>query len=151
MARLFSKKRGRSGSHRPSRKGAPKWVEYKKEEVERLVIKLRQEGLSSADIGRVLRDQYGIPLVKQITKEKITKILKRNKLEQKIPEDLLNLVKRVVKIQEHMAKNRKDYHSKRGLTLTESKIRRLVKYYKQEKVLPEDFKYEADKAKLLIQ
>ena len=49
-----------------------------------------------------------------------------------------------------MDKNKKDYTSKRGLELTESKIRRLAKFYKREGALPVDFKYDPDKAKLLV-
>ena len=53
-------------------------------------------------------------------------------------------------LRKHLEKNKKDYSSKRGLELTESKIRRLVKYYKKRKVLPEDWKYDPEKAKLLV-
>ncbi|HIQ50834.1 MAG TPA: 30S ribosomal protein S15, partial [Nautiliaceae bacterium] len=45
----------------------------------------------------------------------------------------------------------KDLHSKRGLQLIESKIKRLVKYYKRKKVLPENWKYTPEIAKLLVE
>ena len=73
MARMHSRKKGKAGSKKPSIPA--KWVEYKDKEVERLVIKLRKDGMQSAEIGRLLRDQYGIPSVKQITGKTITKIL----------------------------------------------------------------------------
>jgi small subunit ribosomal protein S15 len=50
-----------------------------------------------------------------------------------------------------MKKSRKDYTSKHGLQLLESKIRRLVKYYKGVKRLPSDFAYEPERAKLLVE
>ena len=41
--------------------------------------------------------------------------------------------------------------AKRGLELTESKIRKLVKYYKKTKKLESDWKYDPDKIRLLIE
>jgi len=149
MARMHSRKKGKSGSKRPT---TPiKWVVYKDKEVERLVIKLRKDGLETLAIGRILRDQYGIPSVKAITKKTITQILEENNLLPKIPEDLLNLLKKAVNLRDHMAKNKKDYTSKHGLELLESKIRRLIKYYVKNKKLPDGFKYEPERAKLLVE
>ena len=149
MARMHSRKKGKAGSKKPS--VSAKWVEYKDKEVERLVVKLRKDGLQSTDIGRVLRDQYGIPSVKSITGKTITKILEENSLLSEIPEDLLNLLKKAVAIRNHLAKSKKDYTTKHGLELLESKIRRLVKYYIKTKKLPKNFKYEPERAKLLVE
>ena len=146
---MHSRKKGKAGSKKP--KALAKWVEYKNKEVERLIIKLRKDGLQSADIGRLLRDQYGIPSVRQITGKTITKILEENDLLPQIPEDLLNLLKKSVSIRDHLSKSRKDYTSKHGLELLESKIRRLIKYYIKEKKLPEEFSYEPERAKLLVE
>jgi len=151
MARIYSHKKGKHGSRRPLREGAPGWVEYKAEELEKLVLKLRQRGMTSAMIGTVLRDQYGVPSVQDITGKKIQQILAANKMAPKMPEDILNLLRRVVAIQEHLAKNKADAKAKKGLEFTESKIRRLAKYYKREGKLPDDWQYDASKAKLLIQ
>ena len=49
-----------------------------------------------------------------------------------------------------MEKNKKDYVAKRGLQLTESKIKRLTKYYKRVGKLPENWKYDREKVKLLV-
>ena len=151
MARMFSRRRGISGSHKPVLKEVPKWVEYKKDEVERLVIKLRKLEYSPAMIGTVLRDQYGIPSVKLICGKTIVEILKKNKLDSKLPEDMLNLIKKAVNVSVHMKNNRKDVHSMRGLLQTESKIRRLAKYYKRTNALPADWAYNRERAKLLVQ
>ncbi|KAB3548078.1 MAG: 30S ribosomal protein S15, partial [ANME-2 cluster archaeon] len=43
-----------------------------------------------------------------------------------------------------------DVHNKRALQLTESKIRRLVKYYRRTGTLPKDWVYRADTAEMLI-
>ncbi len=146
---MHSRKKGKAGSKRPTLQA--RWVSYKDKEVDRLVIKLRKDGLQSPDIGRTLRDQYGIPSVKQITGKTITKILEENNLLLEIPGDLLNLLKRAVVLRDHLAKNKKDYTSKHGLELLESKIRRLTKYYVKTKRLPQDFKYEPERAKLLVE
>ncbi len=149
MARMHSRKKGKAGSKRPSAK--VKWVTYTDKEVERLVLKMRKDGLEVAKIGLVLRDQYGIPSVRQITNKTITKILEENNLLSKIPEDLLSLLRNAVNLRDHMAKNKKDYTSKHGLELQESKIRRLIKYYVKNKKLPAGFKYEPERAKLIVE
>ncbi len=149
MAKMHSRKKGKSGSKKPS--VSPKWVEHKDKEVERLVVKLRKDGLRSVDIGRVLRDQYGVPSVRLITGKTVTSILEENSLLSEIPEDLLNLLKKSVTLRDHLVKSRKDYTSKHGLELLESKIRRLVKYYVRTKKLPQGFKYEPERVKLLVE
>ena len=97
-----------------------------------------------------LRDQYGIPSTKTVLGKKITEILKDNGTEFEYPEDLLNLIKRAVNIREHLEENPKDLHSKRGLMIIESKIRRLVKYYTRNNVLPEGWRYDPKTAALLV-
>jgi small subunit ribosomal protein S15 len=149
MAKMHSRKKGRAGSKKPA---APaKWVEYKDNEIERLVLKLRKDGLNSSDIGRTLRDQYGIPSVKLATRKTIKRILEENELAPKLPEDLFNMLKKAVKLKSHLLKHRKDSNSKHGLELLESKIRRLIKYYVREGRLPKGFVYEPERAKLLIE
>lgn len=150
MARIHARKKGKSGSKRPKRSDTQEWVSYNVDDVVELVIKLAKDGNSSSEIGLILRDQYGIPNVSQITNKKITRILRENKLAPELPEDLLNLIRKAVKIRRHLDKHKKDKHTMRGLKLIESKIRRLVKYYKREGVIPVDWMYEPEKAKLLI-
>ncbi|MCD6547687.1 MAG: 30S ribosomal protein S15 [Nanoarchaeota archaeon] len=150
MARMHSRARGKSGSTKPVRKVPPTWVKHKPFELEKLVVKLAKEGLPPSKIGIVLRDSYGVPSVKAITNKKITKILEENGLKPKIPEDLASLIKKVIELLKHIEKNKKDMVAKRGLQLTESKIHRLVKYYKRKGVLPKEWTYSRDKAKLLI-
>lgn len=146
---MHSRKKGKSGSRKPKEK-IVKWVDYKPKEVEDLVTKYAKQGMQSAQIGIMLRDQYGIPSVKAVTKKPLTRILKDNEAYSKLPEDLFNLLKRVVELRVHMEKNKRDYQSYRGLELTESKIRRLVRYYIKRGVLPKDWKYDPEQAKLLI-
>ena len=134
-------KHGRSGSTRPVSKATPSWVSYTQEEVEQLVIELAKRGFSPSMIGIILRDQYGIPLVKPILGKSITEVLQEHGLAPQIPEDLMNLIRRAVKIRKHLEEHPKDLSAKRGLNLVESKIHRLIKYYKRVGKLPQDFTY----------
>ena len=150
MARMYSRKKGKSGSKKPLQRIAP-WVRYKPNEVEEIVIKLAKKEMQSAKIGTILRDQYGIPSARLVTKKKITQIMKEHKVyHTPYPEDMFNLLKKAVNLAAHLQKNKKDYTSKRGLEITESKIRRLGKYYKRKGVLPKDWKYDLEKAKLIV-
>jgi small subunit ribosomal protein S15 len=128
----------------------PEWIEYSNEEIEELILKLRKEGNSTSMIGIALRDQYGVPDVKLVTGKKITKILEDHGQELKYPEDLMNLIRRAVNIREHLVENPKDLHTRRGLRIIESKIRRLVRYYVREGVLPEGWRYDPRSAALLV-
>jgi small subunit ribosomal protein S15 len=150
MSRMHSSKKGKSGSTRPIRTSPPDWVEYSPKEIETLIVKLAKKGETPSTIGAILRDQYGIPLVKQINKKGITQILEEKGIKYDIPEDLLNLIKRAVALDKHRSANPKDMSSKRGMQLIESKIRRLAKYYKREGKLPEDWAYNLEQAKLLV-
>ncbi|MFV2041212.1 MAG: 30S ribosomal protein S15 [Candidatus Hydrothermarchaeales archaeon] len=150
MARMHSRKKGKSGSARPHRTESPEWVEFTGEEVEEMVVKLANEGKKPSDIGATMRDQNGVPSVKLTSKKRVTQILAENDLTTDYPEDLLNLITRAVTVDKHMKANPKDQSSKYGLQLIESKIRRLIKYYKAEKRIPADWKYNLKTAKLLV-
>jgi small subunit ribosomal protein S15 len=149
MARMHSRKKGKSGSKKPLKKSA-KWVEYKPHEIEDLVIKNAHTGMTSAAIGLTLRDEYGIPSVRMITGKTVAQIMKEKGVYSKYPEDMMSLIKKAVNLMAHMEKNKTDYTSYRGLELTESKIRRLGKYYIKRGVIPKTWKYDKEQAKLLI-
>ena len=151
MARVYSRKKGKSGSKKPPVKIVPKWVKQKKEDIVKLVIKMGKERKTSATIGSILRDQYGIPDVEIITGKTVTQIMRENKLYPEIPEDLMNLFRKAVSLKGHLSQNKSDMHSKKGLEHLESKIRRLIKYYSREGKLPKEFRYDIEKVKLLIQ
>jgi small subunit ribosomal protein S15 len=84
------------------------------------------------------------------TNKKITKILREHDITFKLPEDLKNLMKHAVKLNTHVEHNPKDHHNRRGLQLIEAKIRRLSRYYIRKGVLPHDWKYSLETAKLLV-
>ncbi|HLC86440.1 MAG TPA: 30S ribosomal protein S15 [Candidatus Nanoarchaeia archaeon] len=148
MARMYSGKRGKAGSKKPDTNIAKPWITYTSEEVEQLVVKLSKQGKGSAVIGLVLRDQYGIPDIKAVAKKKISKILKDHKLSHEIPEQLMFLIKKEIKLTKHLVKNKKDMPTRRGLLLTNSKIRNLVRYYQRTKVLPVGWAYDKEQIKV---
>ncbi|MEE9151170.1 MAG: 30S ribosomal protein S15 [Thermoplasmata archaeon] len=151
MARIHSRKKGRSSSTRPFRPEKPEWVVMKPKEIERMVLRLADEGYSTSVLGMKLRDQYGVPSVKLSVGKSILKILAENKRTPKLPEDIRNLMKKAVNLGEHLAENPKDLHNRRALGLTEAKIRRLMRYYKVKGTLPKDWNYDLKMAKLLVE
>ncbi|MHA1197147.1 MAG: 30S ribosomal protein S15 [Promethearchaeota archaeon] len=150
MARMHSRKKGKSGSTRPARLEKPVWIELSAEEIEAEVVKLARRGHSKSIIGVILRDSYGVPLVKVVTGKTISQILEEHGMKEPLPEDLSNLIKKALNIRKHLESNKKDLDSKKGLQRTESKIYRLIKYYKKKKVLPPDFKYDPEKVRALV-
>lgn len=98
----------------------------------------------------MLRDSYGVPDVRKATGKKVAAVMKEKGMLPQIPEDLMSLIKRSVTIKKHMEENKHDMTAKRGFELTDSKIRRLVKYYKSESVLSQDWSYDPEKVKLII-
>jgi len=148
MARLYSGKRGSSGSTRPVSRRPPAWFKYEPEEVEALVLKLSKEGNTPSLIGQILRDRYGIPLVSQIGGKRLERLIPPEN-RTKIPEDLENLLKKATSARRHLEKNRKDYPNKRDLALIESKIHRIVSYYRSIGRIPKDWEYKPVAASLL--
>ena len=128
----------------------PHWLNYKQEEVEQLILNKSQKGLTKSEIGTVLRDQYGIPSVKDLTKKSVSSILKSRGMTEPLPEDLIALYKKAVKLHMHVDKQKKDKHSIRSLVVLENRIKKLIKYYKQNKILPKDYTYSLESARLVV-
>jgi len=138
---LPKKEKGRSHPIRPVGKRPPAWCRYQPEEVEALVVKLAKEGNPPSKIGIILRDQYGVPLVKPIVGKSIVEILKENGLAPSIPEDLDTLLRKAARLHAHLEKHRGDKYNKRALQLVESKIRRIAEYYKRRGIIPANWSY----------
>jgi small subunit ribosomal protein S15 len=151
MARKYSGARGKSGSTKPSKKITPTWIQHKPKEIELLIVKLAKEGKSPSAIGLQLRDTYGVPDVKVATGKSITTIMKEKSLQKEIPEDLMALIRRAVLLRKHLGENKHDMSAKRGLLLTESKIKKLIKYYKGTGRLPLSWKYDPERIRLVVE
>jgi len=151
MARMHARRKGKSGSTRIVREKHPEWSSLNPREVESRVLDLAKTGKSTSEIGMVLRDQYAVPDVKTATGKNITRILENNGIKSEVPEDLLNLIRTALALRKHLETNKKDLKNRRNLQLTESKIRRITKYYHAEKRLPVDWKYSPKQAKLMFE
>ncbi len=151
MARQYSRRKGKSGSKKPLKIVKKSWLRYSDKEIEALVVRLFNQGNKASLIGMILRDVYGVPDIKTVTEKSVTQILKENNLERKLPEDLTALILKDIIIMKHLEKNKKDMPSKRGLILTESKIKKLAKYYKKIGRLPQEWVFNRENAKLLLE
>lgn len=141
---MHSRKHGKHGSHKPPKKKHT-WMAYEKDEVQKLIEKFSKEGNSTARIGAILRDQYGIPDVR-VFGFKVGKASgKQNEME-----DMRNLMIKAVSLHRHMDANKGDAKARHGLELLESKIRRLGKYYIKKEKLPSGWRYSIEEAKLLV-
>ena len=150
MARMHSRAKGKAGSLRPLKKSIPTWARYKANEIELLISKLSKEGLKPSEIGAHLRDSYGIPDVKLVTGKTVVKILKEKSMIAGLPEDLQALIKRSIAVRKHLESNKADMTAKRGLQLTDSKIRRISKHYKKTKTIAKDWNYDPSKARTYL-
>jgi small subunit ribosomal protein S15 len=147
MARLHSKRKGKSRSKFAGRKNSKRdFVQFSVEEVKDIVRKLFKQGNSTAEIGIILRDQYGIPSFKGLTGMSLKEFLKEEKLYPKIPEDLLNLLKKAVRLWNHLKKHKKDIHNRVKYQHLLSKIERLSNYYKEKGELDKNWVYSPEEA-----
>lgn len=148
MARMHIRRKGKSHSKRPPILKRPDWVKYTPEEIEQIVIKLAKEGKYPSEIGRILRDEYGIPTFKQIMGKKLVKFLEDKGIKYEYPEDLARLLEKARKLINHLRTHKKDYKNKHALELIEAKIHNLAEYYKRVGKLPKNWRYKTVVAKV---
>jgi len=150
---MHTRRRGSSDSDRPAADEPPEWSDVDPAAIEERVVELAEQGHSPSQIGVLLRDQgvtgTPVPDVKLATGKKVTEILEEHDADPDLPEDLRNLMERAARLDEHLQENPTDYQNKRALQNTEAKIRRLMNYYRGDK-LDEDFTYSVEDAKDLI-
>ncbi|AXR78449.1 30S ribosomal protein S13e (S15p) [Natrarchaeobaculum sulfurireducens] len=151
---MHTRRRGSSGSDKPAADEPPEWSDVDPEKIEDRVVELAEQGHDPSQIGIKLRDEgvtgTPVPDVKLATGKKISTILEENDADPEVPEDLRNLMERAVGLREHVQENPQDYQNKRALQNTESKVRRLVDYYRGDE-LEADFTYSYDVAKAILE
>jgi small subunit ribosomal protein S15 len=123
---------------------------YSPDEIEEIALRLNKDGISKSEIGIILRDQYGVPSVRLVTGKKLTRLLRDNDIQEDFPEDFLLLMRKAVNLRDHLSKNKSDVGAKEGLELVEAKIRRLQKFYWKKGLIPRDWRYDPEKAALLV-
>ena len=151
---MHTRRRGSSGSDRPAADEPPEWSDVDADDVETRIVELADQGHDPSQIGMKLRDEgvtgTPVPDVSLATDKTITEILDEHDAGPDIPEDLRNLLERSIRLREHVQENPQDFQNKRALQNTESKVRRLVEYYRGDAIDPE-FTYSYDVAKSLLE
>lgn len=151
MSRIHSRRKGRARSHRPFPPVQPTWVTMERGEIEETAVKLSKSGLNGAQVGLALRDTYGVPSVRAVLGSRMTGFLASKGIKADLPEDLQALLKRVVHLQRHLETHPTDHANRRGLTLIESRIRRLSRYYRAKNRLPANWSYSSAAAVLQVE
>jgi small subunit ribosomal protein S15 len=90
----------------------PEWIKMKAAELEKIVVDLYKEGNSTAKIGLILRDKYGVPKAKLLGR-KITKILNEAKVALRSEKQVIE--SGIAKLNAHIAKNKHDQPAKKRL------------------------------------
>ncbi len=148
MARLHSRKKGKSHSNRPPLGRSINWLNISAEEVSNLAVKLKKDGVPTSMIGVELRDKYGVPGIKFVTGKSLVDILRENNVQDAMPEDLTNLLTKAQRLNRHLQVHKTDRKNRHSLELVEAKVHRLSKYYKRIGILPAEWKYKAAIAQL---
>lgn len=120
-----------------------------KDQIYKKIEELTKKGESNAKIGLELKKENVLKTKKELGK-RIGKIQKELNIQKEIPDDLMALIRKAVKLIKHKDKNKKDTRGKLGYQLTVSKINRLRKYYVKQGILSKDWRYSDEKAKLLV-
>jgi small subunit ribosomal protein S15 len=150
MARMHSKRKGKAKSRKPlvSEIGAPK--DFDRAKIEEIIVNYAKQGMEPAMIGQKLKEEHGIPYVKHYMGKRLVKVLEEKKVAGEMPSDLMDLMKKAVNTNAHLAKNKQDYSNATRLRRIESKIWRLTKYYIRTGQLPQGWRYDPKQAELLI-
>lgn len=140
MARMHSSGKGQSMSMKPLTSTVPTFLVKPIPDIKKDVIQHANKGMVPSHIGNMLRDHYGVGNAKDILSCSILKFCKDNNCAPIIPEDLANLIERSNTIRAHLSMHKKDNDAKYRLNLINSRLHRLVRYYKTKNVLPGDYK-----------
>lgn len=140
MGRMHSSGKGKSGSMKPFTTTIPTYMVESIPEIKKTVIHLANRGNPCATIGAILRDQYGVGNCADVLGSNLLEFLKQNNAAPVIPDDLAALVARANSIRLHLKNFKKDNSAKYRLILINSRLHRLVRYYKEKNVLPGNWK-----------
>ena len=151
MARMHSPGRGKSGSTKPLVDKAPEWSNTDPKAVTALILSLSEDGHNTATIGTILRDQHAVPDARLVVGKRVGQVLAENDITPQYPEDMMSLMRRALRLINHLESNRKDLHNSRQLELTESKIRRLSRYYQGHGLLDTEWAYKRDQLRLMVE
>ena len=140
MARMHSDKKGKSASLGPLTTTVQTYMPKSIAEVKTEIIRLAHRGYTCASIGTILRDQYAVGCCEDILGMSLLVFMRENACAPAIPDDLNALVERANNIRQHLFLNNRDKDAKYRLNLINSRLHRLVRYYKQKSLIPGSWK-----------
>lgn len=140
MGRMHSDGKGQSISMKPLSTIVPTYATKPFYEIKKDIIHHANKGMVPSAIGNMLRDQYGVGNAKDVLGMTILEFCKQNKCAPAIPEDLSSLISKSNSIRSHLRENRRDNDAKYRLNLVNSRLHRLVRYYKEKGALPGNWK-----------
>jgi len=111
------------------------------------ILELAKQGYRKSHIGRLIREKYGKD-IKNLVGKNLERILEENGIKEDIPEDLLNIFKKINRMLKHLEVHKKDAHTKKKLEEYEKSVQVIIKYYKRIGKLSKDFKYSRDIVKM---
>ena len=71
MARMHTRKRGKSKSRKIYSNQKPNWIQFSNDEITKMIVDMKKSGTSPSMIGVRLRDEYGIPGAKAVLGRKL--------------------------------------------------------------------------------
>ncbi|EJW03395.1 hypothetical protein EDEG_02252 [Edhazardia aedis USNM 41457] len=141
MARLYTSKRGKSGSLKPYTLHTNEpVVRLSKQEIVDFIVQNAKKGMPPAKIGTLLRDLHAVGNIRNIFGKRLVDVMKANGVAPSIPIDLSDLVKNSINIRNHIKNFPKDKSARHHLFLNDSKMYRLGRYYKREQQIPDNWK-----------
>lgn len=150
---MHSKRKGKSKSRKPMLdietmgKGTES---LSKDDIEKIIADYAKQGTRPSVIGERLKLDHNVKYIKQATGKRLMALLKGQGMDQPVPPDMLDLMRKAVHMRSHLEKNKQDKHNMLRLSRTESKIFRLSRYYVREGRLPQGWKYDPRKAELIV-
>ncbi len=148
MARLHTRRHGRSKSRKPVETGAS--ADADRSALEQAIITYAKQGIESTTIGRRVKQERNVGYLKPVLGQRLNAFLAAKGFKSDIPVDLLDLMKKAVKMRKHIGANHRDMHNSIRLQRVEAKIWRLSKYYRGSGKLPADWKYDPAQAALIV-
>ncbi len=150
MARMHSRKHGKSKSRKPLVEDVSVPEDLDRNRIEETIVNYAKQGMEPAMIGEMLKREHGVPYIKHYMGKRLAKIMEEKGVKEDMPADLMSLIKKAVNMNSHLGKNKQDKNNMLRLRRVESKIWRLTKYYIGRGALPKGWRYDPKHAELLI-
>lgn len=140
MARMHCAGKGQSISMKPLSSTVPTFMLKPIYDIKKDILVHANKGMAPSAIGNLLRDQYGVGNAEDILGQSLLAFCRENNCAPIIPEDLNSLIEKSNSIRSHLVAHKKDSDAKYRLILINSRLHRLIRYYKEKSLLPGNWK-----------